>query len=90
MSFTPNFSIAILSIPSPNAKPKTFTVNFTILQDYRITIPQPKTSSHFPPLILISTSADGSVNGKYDGLNLTSTSLPNKNSIILYMMLLTN
>ena len=32
--------------------------------------PQPNTSSHFPSLDRISTSADGSVKGKYDGRNL--------------------
>ena len=41
------------------------------------TIPQPNISSHFPESDKISTSADGSVKGKYEGLNLNSTSLSN-------------
>jgi len=43
-------------------------------------MPQPRTSSHLP-LNFISNSADGYVNGKYEGLNLISISLPN-NSIM--------
>ena len=39
-------------------------------------MPHPKISSHFPFSDNISTSAEGSVNGKYEGLNLILTSSP--------------
>jgi hypothetical protein len=42
-----------------------------------LTIPHPSISSHLPSSDKISTSAEGSVNGKYDGLNLNFISLPN-------------
>ena len=42
-----------------------------------LTTPQPNTSSHLSPSDNISTSAEGSVNGKYEGLNLISISFPN-------------
>ena len=41
-------------------------------------MPQPRISSHLPVSDRISTSAEGSVNGKYDGRNLTLISFPNK------------
>ena len=41
-------------------------------------MPHPNISSHFPFSDNISTSAEGSVNGKYDGLNLILTPSPNK------------
>ena len=47
------------------------------LRTIGFTIPHPNISSHFPFSDNISTSADGSVNGKYDGLNLISISSPN-------------
>ena len=65
MSFTPYFNIAIRSTPKPNAKP--LNSSESILQfsnTIGFTIPQPKISSHFPESDKISTSADGSVNGK--------------------------
>ena len=65
MSFIPYFNIAILSIPRPNARP--VYLDESILQFSRTTgliIPQPSISSHFPSLERISTSAEGSVNGK--------------------------
>ena len=71
MSVTPNLSIAIRSIPNPKAKP--LNSSESILQFWRtfgFTIPQPRISNHFPSSERISTSADGSVKGKYDGLNL--------------------
>ena len=75
MSFTPNLSIAILSIPSPNAKPEYFLDQFyNFSNTIGFTIPQPRISTIYFHIDLISTSADGSVNGKYDGLNLNSTS----------------
>ena len=65
MSLTPYLSIAILSTPSPNARPLYFSES--ILQFSKtigFTIPQPRISSHFPESDNISTSAEGSVNGK--------------------------
>ena len=79
MSLTPCFNIAILSIPSPKASPENFSES--ILQLFRtigLIIPQPKISSHLPSSDKMSTSAEGSVNGKYDGLNLISVLLSNK------------
>ena len=71
--------LAILSTPRPKAKP--LKLLESILQFSRtigLTMPHPKISSHLLSLESISTSADGSVNGKYEGLNLNFTSLPNK------------
>ena len=65
MSVTPCFNIAIRSMPSPNASPLNFSES--ILQFSRtigLTSPHPSISSHLPSLERISTSADGSVNGK--------------------------
>ena len=70
--------MAILSIPKPNAKP--LYLLESILQFSRtigFTSPHPSISSHLPSLDKISTSAEGSVKGKYEGLNLNSTSSPN-------------
>ena len=79
MSFTPYFSIAILSTPRPNAKPEYVCESILqLLITLGFTIPQPKISSHFPSVDKISTSADGSVKGKYDGLNLIFVSSPNR------------
>ena len=64
MSLTSYFSIAILSIPRPKAKPEYFFES--ILQfskTFGLTTPQPSISSHLSPN-KTSTSADGSVNGK--------------------------
>ena len=55
------------SIPKPNAKP--LYLDESMLQFSRtigFTIPHPKISSHSLFFERISTSADGSVNGKYD------------------------
>ena len=65
MSLTSYLSIAILSIPSPNANPEYLPES--ILQFSKtigFTIPQPNISSHLPFSDKISTSADGSVKGK--------------------------
>ena len=70
--------MAILSTPNPNARP--LYCLESILQFLKLLVynSAAKISSHFPDSDNISTSADGSVNGKYEGLNLISTSLPNK------------
>src|SRR5580704_6263688 len=82
------FKLAILSKPIPKAKPVNFLLS--ILQFSKTlgsTMPQPKISTqpvylHIlqpePPQIVqdISISADGSVNGKYDGLNRTLVPSP--------------
>ena len=47
------------------------------------TNPHPSISSHLPSFDKISTSAEGSVKGKYEGLNLNSTLSPNNEYIIL-------
>ncbi len=65
-------------MPNPNAKPEYLVES--ILQFSKtigLTTPQPNTSSHLSPSDNISTSAEGSVNGKYEGLNLISISFPN-------------
>jgi len=77
MSVTPCFNMAIRSIPSPNANPLYFSES--ILQFSKtigLTSPHPSISSHLPSFDKISTSAEGSVNGKYEGLNLNSTLSP--------------
>ena len=79
MSLTPYFNIAILSTPRPKAKPE--YVSESILQfliTLGFTIPHPKISSHLPSADKISTSADGYVKGKYEGLNLIFESFPNR------------
>ena len=76
--------MAILSIPRPNAKP--LYLFESILQFSRttgFTNPHPRISSHLPSFDKISTYAEGSVNGKYEGLNLNSTSSPKSEWIIL-------
>ena len=79
MSLTPYMSIAILSMPKPNARPEyAFESILQFSSTIGFTIPQPKISNHFPSSDNISTSADGSVNGKYEGLNLISTLLPKR------------
>ena len=63
----------------PKAKPQYFSLS--ILQFSKtigFTIPQPNISNHSFDSDRISTSADGSVKGKYDGLNLIFALLPNK------------
>ena len=76
---TPYLSIAIRSIPIPNANPEnSFGSILLYFKTFGSTIPQPIISNHpvplhtpqpLPPHIEheTSTSADGSVNGKYDG-----------------------
>src|SRR5476651_2078910 len=73
------FKLAILSIPIPKAKPVNFAGSIPqFSKTFGSTIPQPKISTQ--PVYLhilqpdprqmvqeISISADGSVNGKYDG-----------------------
>ena len=65
MSLIPYLSIAILSIPSPKANPEYL---LELIPQFSRTIgfiiPQPRISNHFPFSDKISTSADGSVNGK--------------------------
>ena len=46
----------------------------TLRSTFGCTIPQPKISSQRPDSERTSTSADGSVNGKYDGRKRSSTS----------------
>ena len=77
----PYLSIAMRSTPKPNAKPWTFRGSYpTALNTFGCTIPQPMISSHpFRPHVeqpfprqaaqAMSTSADGSVNGKKCGRN---------------------
>ena len=63
--------MAILSIPSPKARPLYLSESIEQFSNtFGLITPQPNTSSHFPSLDRISTSADGSVKGKYDGRNL--------------------
>ena len=79
MSVTPYFNIAILSIPNPKAIPLyLFESILQFSRTFGFTIPHPKISNHFVSSNRTSTSAEGSVNGKYEGRNLTSTFLPNK------------
>src|ERR1700744_2885258 len=73
------FKLAILSMPIPNAKPVYFLLSMPQFSNtLGSTMPQPKISTQ--PVYLhilqpaplqmvheISISADGSVNGKYDG-----------------------
>ena len=78
MSVTPYLSMAILSMPKPKANPEYLLES--ILQFSKtigFTIPHPKISNHFPSSDKISTSAEGSVNGKYEGLNRISIFFPN-------------
>ena len=74
MSLTPNFNIAILSMPKPKAKPEYFSEFISQFSRTTGLTTPPKISSHLPFSDKISTSADGSVKGKYDGLNLNLTS----------------
>ena len=65
-------------MPKPNARPLCLVES--ILQFSKttgFTNPHPRISSQLPSFDKMSTSAEGSVNGKYEGLNLNSTSLPN-------------
>ena len=65
MSFISNLSIAILSTPKPNARPLYFDESIPqFSRTIGFTIPQPSISIHSPSLDKISTSAEGSVNGK--------------------------
>ena len=73
-------------MPNPNAKPLNFFESMLqLFNTIGFTIPHPSISSQSPFSDNISTSADGSVNGKYDGLNLISLSSPNRAKIILYI-----
>ena len=70
--------MAILSIPRPNAKPEyLFGSILQLLRTLGLTMPHPKISNHLSPN-KTSTSADGSVNGKKEGLNLNFASSPKK------------
>ena len=81
---TPNFNIAILSRPNPKARPQyTFESMLQFSKTVGFIIPQPNISNHFPSFDSISTSAEGSVNGKYEGLNLISILFPKRSLIIL-------
>ena len=54
------FNIAILSTPSPKARPLNFAESILQLSKTTgFTIPLPSISSHFPSLDKMSTSADG-------------------------------
>src|SRR5690554_1192544 len=95
MSLIPYRSMAIRSIPIPNANPVYLLLS--MLQDSRTlgsTIPQPNISSQpeylqtlhpLPPQIeqLTSISALGSVNGKYEGRRRICVSSP-KRSLAKY------
>src|SRR3984957_9821158 len=82
------FKLAILSIPIPKAKPVNFLLSIPQFSNtLGSTIPQPNISTqpvylhmlHPEPLQMvheISISADGSVNGKYDGLKRTLVPSP--------------
>ena len=63
--------MVILSIPIPKAKPE-YTSGFspTFFNTFGWTIPHPIISNQ-PFFPNISTSTEGSVNGKYEGRNLT-------------------
>ena len=85
MSLTPYLSIAIRSIPKPNANPEYFFVSIEqFLSTFGFTMPQPRISSHLSPKS-ISTSAEGSVNGKNDGLKRNLILSPNSEKHILYI-----
>ena len=76
MSVIPYLTMSVRSRPIPNAKPEYFLVSTPqVANTFSLTIPQPPHSIQ-RPLKKTSTSADGSVNGKNDGLNLVVTSLP--------------
>ena len=71
MSLTPYFNIAILSTPKPKARPLNLVESMLQFSSTTgLTMPHPKTSSHLPFSERMSTSAEGYVNGKYEGLNL--------------------
>src|SRR3569623_250716 len=82
------FKLVILSIPIPKAKPVYFLLSMLqFSKTFGSTMPQPKISTqpvylHIlqpgPPHMvqLMSISADGSVNGKYDGLKRTLVPSP--------------
>ena len=88
-SLTCHFSMAILSTPMPKAKPEYFLLSMPEASStFGSTMPQPIISSHPVPLHILhplplhilqftSTSALGSVNGKYEGLILIFASAPN-------------
>ena len=66
-------------MPKPNAKPEKFLkLILTLVKTFGWTIPQPRTSNHLP-LNLISNSADGSVNGKYEVVKHLQWTLIKKN-----------
>ena len=85
----PYLSIAILSIPIPNARPEYSSGSIPqFSRTTLLTIPPPKTSIQPVPLQSLhpspphsqqvtSTSTLGSVNGKNDGLSLVFVSLEN-------------
>ena len=85
----PYLSIAIRSIPIPNARPEYFVESILQFSNtLLLTIPPPNTSIQPVPLQsehpaqphlkqLTSTSTDGSVNGKYEGRSLVFASSEN-------------
>ena len=80
------FNIAILSIPKPNAKPLNLLESiWQFSSTIGFIIPQPRISSHLPSSDKISTSADGSVNGKYERSKSYSIFSPKSELIILYI-----
>ena len=67
------------SIPKPKAKPCHSSGSIPqLLNTLGWTIPQPPSSSQEPSGREMSNSADGSVNGKYDGRSRLLTSPPKK------------
>src|SRR5690606_3031927 len=82
------FKLVIRSIPIPKAKPEYFLLSIPQFSNtFGSTIPQPKISTHPEPLHKlqpaplqieqeISISAEGSVNGKYDGRKRTLVPSP--------------
>ena len=68
MSPTAWRSLAMRSMPKPNAKPlQTSGSRPPAASTLGWTMPQPPSSSQSPVGVRMSNSADGSVNGKYDG-----------------------
>ena len=79
MSLTPYFNMAILSIPNPNARPEyVFESISQFSSTTGFTIPHHNISSHLSLSYKLSTSADGYVKGKKDGLNLIITFSPKR------------
>ena len=66
------------SIPRPNANPEYFEESISqFSRTLGFTTPHPRISNHLSPN-RTSTSAEGSVNGKYEGRKRNFVSSPNK------------